>query len=300
MAAGAATLLLLLLLVLHFRKPPNPAAQLAFKAERADLVGRMQLGLASASEAEKSAVLAITDQESQTFADQARAATAGVEKERQELEQLLNPGGTPGERDLLDGFSQLFTNFQHIDDELLNLAVQNTNLKAYALAFSPAAGALNGMNAALSHLVAANADSADAKKVMRLAFGAEIAALRIQTLLPPHIAEASDSRMDELEALMTKEDEQVRSDLTGLGAFPKLSGDADLATAVSRYDQFREIKSQILTLSRENTNVRSLSISLNQKRKVMLSCQEALTHLQEAVLEEPIEGVTYGRPAKPR
>ncbi|HME72848.1 MAG TPA: hypothetical protein VKM54_23710 [Myxococcota bacterium] len=293
-------MLLLILLMLHFRKQLNPAAQLAFKAERADLVGRMQLGLASASEAEKSAVLAITDQESQAFADQARTATAGVERERQELEQLLTRGGTQGEKDLLDEFSQLFIKFQRIDDELLNLAVQNTNLKAYALAFGPAAGALNEMSAALSHLAAANADSPDAKKVIRLAFDAEIAALRVQTLLPPHIAEASDTRMDELEALMTQEDEQVRSDLTGLGALPKLSGDADLATAASRYAQFREIKSQILTLSRENTNVRSLSISLNQKRKVMLSCQEALRHLQEAILEEPIEGVTYGRPAKPR
>jgi tetratricopeptide (TPR) repeat protein len=300
MAAGAALLLLLILLTLHFRKQQNPAVQLTFKAERADLVGQMQLGLASASEAEKSAVLAITDQESQAFADQARVATASVEEERRELEQLLTQGGIQGEKALLDEFSQLFTEFQRIDHELLNLAVQNTNLKAYALAFGPAASALTEMSTALSHLADANAASPDAKKVMRLALGAEIAALRIQALLPPHIAEASDTRMDEFEALMAQEDEQVRSDLAGLGALPKLSGDADLATATSRYAQFREIKSQILTLSRENTNVRSLSISLNQKRKVMLSCQEALRHLQDAILEEPIEGVTYGRPAKPR
>jgi len=300
MAAGAALLLLLILLTLHFRKQPNPAVQLAFKAERVDLVGQMQLGLASASEAEKSAVLAITDQDSQAFADQARAATASVEQERRDLEQLLTQGGTQGEKALLDEFSQLFTEFQRIDHELLNLAVQNTNLKAYALAFGPAADALNGMSTALSRLAAANADSQDGKKVTRLALGAEIAALHIQTLLPPHIAEASDTRMDEFEALMAQDDEQVRSDLASLGALSTLSADADLATAASRYTQFREIKSQILTLSRENTNVRSLAISLNQKRKVMLSCQEALRHLQEAILEEPIEGLTYGRPARPR
>ncbi len=300
MAVGAATLLLLLLLTLHFRKPSNSASELAFKAERVDLVGRMELGLASASEAEKSAVLAITDEDSRAFADQARTATAGVERERKELEQLLTQGGTQAEKDSLNVFSQRFAEFQRIDGELLNLAVQNTNLKAYGLAFGPAESALTEMNAALSHLSAANADSPDVYKVMRLALGAQIAALRIQTLLPPHIAEASDARMDELETLMTQEDEQVRSDLTGLRALPRLRDDAELATATSRYDEFREIKSQILGLSRQNTNVRSLSISLNQKRKAMLSCQEALDRLQEAILEEPIEGVTYGRPAKPR
>jgi hypothetical protein len=216
------------------------------------------------------------------------------------MEQLLAQSGTPDENALLDEFSQLFVEFQRIDQELLNLAVQNTNLKAYAMAFGPAATALNEMAAALSRLVAANANASDAKEVTRFALGAEVSALRIQTLLPPHIAEASDARMDELEVLMTHEDEEVHNDLAGLQALPKLSGNGDLETALTRYAQFREIKAQILVLSRENTNVRSLSISLNQKRKVMLSCQDALRRLQEAILEEPIEGVTYGRPAKPR
>jgi hypothetical protein len=300
MAAGAVTLLLLVLLTLHFRKGASPTAQLAFKAERADLVGRMELGLASASEAEKSAVLAISDQESQAFADQARSATAGVERERGELQQLLARGGTQGERELLDQFSQLFGEFQRIDDELLKLAVQNTNLKAYALAFGPAANALNEMSSALSRVVTVNADSPDAKQVLRLALGAQIAALRIETLLPPHIAEASDARMDEFEAQMAQQDGEVQSDLTALAALPKLQGNGDLAAAMSRYAEFKGIKGQILKLSRENTNVRSLSISLDQKRKAMLSCQEILARLQTAVLEEPIEGVTYGRPAKPR
>jgi hypothetical protein len=298
-AAGAA-ILLLILLVLLFGKQPNPDAELVFKAQRVDLVGRMQLGVASASEAEKSAVLAITDQESQAFADQARASTADVERERRELIELLNRGGTQGEKDLLGEFSQRFTEFQRIDNELLSLAVKNTNLKAYSLAFGPAATALQEMNAALARLVAANADSSEAKTMMPLAFGAQVSALRIQTLLPPHIAEESDEKMDELEALMAKEDTQVRKSLEGLAAIPKFSRDPELATATARYAEFSNIRTQILPLSRENTNVRSLSISLNQKRKVMLVCQAALSALQDAVLAEPIAGTTYGTPVRPR
>ena len=121
MAAGAAILLLFILLVVLFGGPPKPDAQLVFKAQRTDLVGRMQLGLAAASEAEKSAVLAITDRESQAFADQARASTADVERERRELAALLDQGGTQAEKELLAEFSERFAEFQRIDDELLKL-----------------------------------------------------------------------------------------------------------------------------------------------------------------------------------
>jgi len=300
MVPGAALMLVFVLVAAHFYRPENPAEKLAFKASRVDLVSRMQVALTSASEAEKSAVQAITDEESQRFADQARAHTAQLDKECRDLEDLLKAGGTQGEKDLLAQFSRAFTELQRIDNEVLSLAVKNTNLKAYSLAFGPAADTLKEMNDALSRLAAAHAESPEAKKIMTLAFGAEISALRTQTLLPPHIAEESDQKMDALEALMSKEDKQVRKDLDGLAALPELNGNSDLAIAASRYARFTRIKTQILALSRENTNVRSLAISLNQKRKAMFLCQEALSALKQAILEEPVKGVTYGSPAHPR
>jgi hypothetical protein len=300
MAAGAVILLLILLVVFHFYQKQNPVEQLAFKANRVDLVSRMRLALASASEAEKSAVLAITDRDPQTFADQSRTATAEVEQARRELGELLKAGGTQDEKELLNQFSELFAEFQRIDNDLLNLTVKNTNIKAYNLAYGPATAALNDMNTALSHLIVSNTGSSEEKQVMLLAYGVEISGLRLQTLIPPHIAEESDQKMDKLEALMFKEDKQIRKNLDELTALPKLNQNADLATAASSYAQFGKIKTRILALSRENTNVKSLSISLNQKRKMMLLCQDILNKLQQAILEEPIAGVTYGRPAKPR
>jgi len=300
MVAGVVILALLLLVVFRYRSDENPARQLAFKASRVDLVGQMELALASASEAEKSAVLAITDQDSRTFADQARATTAEVERERLELGKLLQTGGTQRERDLLAQFSQAFGDLQRIDDEVLRLAVQNTNLKAYALAFGPAADAVARMDAALSRVVAKTADSHDARRAMLLAFGARIGVLRVQTLLAPHIAEESDAKMDEMEAAMRKEESQIRKDLDGLAALPRLEGDADLAAAAKAFVRHGELAARILMLSRENTNVRSLTLSLNQKRRAMSVCLDGLNALRQAILEEPIPGVTYGRPLSPR
>jgi hypothetical protein len=300
MASGTAVLLVIMLVVLHFERGHSPAEQVAFKAKRVQTVERMRLALASASEAEKSAVMAITDEDSQKYADQARAAAAEVDQGSAELGRLLDAGGFQREKGLLTQFSKVFTDFRRIDNELLALAVKNTNIKAYNLAFGPAADAITEMNDALSRLVTKSAASPDARNVALLAFGAQTAALRIQALLAPHIAEESDAKMDAMEARMTRDDQEAHKDLDALAALAMFSGDTDLATATSAYARFSEVRAKIIPLSRENTNVRSLAISLDQKRKVMFLCQDALASLEQAISEEPIPGVNYGTPTNPR
>jgi hypothetical protein len=239
--------------------------------------------------------MAVTDRDSQQYADQARAATAEVESGRMSLGDLLQRRGTQKERDLLSQFSTSFSEFQRVDGELLDLAVKNTNIKASALAFGPGAQALEEMDEALSRLIVRNADSRaeNAKNIMLMAAGAQAAALRIEALLPRHIAEESDEKMDSLEAKMATEDERAEKDLKSLGEL--LPGDKDLEIATTNYARFTEMKKNILTLSRENTNVRSLSMSLNEKRKVMIMCQDALAALEGEIREEPIAA-----PVRPR
>jgi hypothetical protein len=297
---GVVFLALFLAFLLHFRQDANPARQLSDKASRVDVVARMQLALASESEAEKSAVLATTDKDSQTFADQARAATAEVERNHQEIGALLAVSGTQREKDLLAQFTEAFGQLKGLDEEVLGLAVKSTNLKAYSLLFGPAASTLAEMDAALARMVAKHANSPSAKRVMPMAFGARLGMLRIQTLLAPHIPEESHAKMDQMEASMSKEEVQVRKDLDGLAALAEPKADADVTTALSQFGQYEKLKTQILSLSRENTNVRSLALSLNQKRKAMAVCLDALNALKMAILDEPIAGVTYGRVPKPR
>jgi len=293
MATGAALLAVVILVVLHFQENQNPVQQLAFKAQRVELVDRMKMDLASASEAEKSAVLAITDSDSQKFAEQARSATADVERERGELGELLAAGGAANERELLAQFAKSFGEFRKVDDELLALAVKNTNIKAYGLAFGPAAAALKEMDSALARLVT------DDVKVLRVADNARLSAWRLMALIPPHIAEESDPKMDEIESQMAAEDKTVRQSFDVLAALPLFSGNPDLKIAATSYARFSETKTKILKLSRENTNVRSLSISLNQKRNIMSSCQTTLAELKQAIDAEPIAGANYGT-VKPR
>src|SRR5262249_31899147 len=147
----------LMLVVMHFGK--QTVAQFAEKTQKAQLAESMRRDLAAASEAEKSAVLAITDQDSQVFADEARRANAKVESSRKQLGGLLEHGGTAHERELLEQFGKKFGELETIDAEVLKLAVQNTNLKASALASGPALAAIQQMSRALDKLIADNAHS---------------------------------------------------------------------------------------------------------------------------------------------
>ncbi len=300
MAAGAAMLLVIVLMALAFNRGQSPAEQLAWHSKRMEMVDAMSLALESAAEAEKSAVLAITDEDSRAFADQARAASRTVEQRRLDLETLLRSRGTENERQLLTKFDQVFADFQRVDDQILALAVKNTNLKAYALAYGAAAETLRDMEAVLSRLTTESATSPDLATVTMLALGAEIAALHVQNLLPPHIAEETDEKMAQLEAEMTREEHEVRKDLDAIAAIDSVRTSPNLEAALSRWGRYLEIKTQILALSHENTNVLSLALSLNRKRQVTAACQNALTELRDAIKAEPIAGEMNFDPALPR
>lgn len=200
------------------------------------------------------------------------------------MAKLVESGDRPGEKEPLDRFSKAFSDFLKMDDEILALAVKNTNIKAYQLAFGSGAQSVHEIDTALSRFIARPSLPRDATLA---AVGALTAVMRIQALLPPHIAEESDQKMDQLEAQMATEEQTVKKSLDALSAAPALRADPDLATARASYARFSEVKAQILKLSRENTNVRSLSLTLDQeRRRVFASCQDALDGLRQAILAD--------------
>jgi hypothetical protein len=294
--AIAFVLLAVLLAFAAVRLGRSVSEEASRQARRREVAAQLRLALASESEAEKSAVLAITDEDSKRFADEARAAAALAEEKRSELTQSIAADGTQREKDLLAQFSDAFAKFQRIDKELLDLAERNTNIKATALAYGPAAEAIKQMDAALSRVMEHNVT---APRILLLTAGAQAGALRIQALLPPHIAEQSDAKMDHLEAQMAEQDRNVAADLKQLARLVPGTGRDDVEVATASYSRFSELRAQILKLSRENTNVRSLAMSLNEKRAVMLVCQDALAELERALADEPVAGKS-SHPVRPR
>ena len=69
-----------------------------------------------------------------------------------------------------------------------------------------------------------------------------------------------------------------------------------LAAASSALDRFMGLNAQIVALSRRNTNVRSLALSLDQKRKLIEPCEETLRALRDALAKH---GYPVGRSPDP-
>jgi hypothetical protein len=297
LGAGTAILLAVVFVVLHFRKDDDVAARIAAKANRAEHVSRMQVALEAASRAEKNTLLARTDDDARRFADESRAKAALVDQLRAELEPLLAAGGFSRETQLLAQFAASFAELRKIDAQLLDLAVENSNVKAQALAFGPATVEVQKLHAALGRIADEGARQPYDCETRRLALDARGETWKVLALLPPHVAEESDSRMDELEESMSAAEWQVRDDLASL-ANKVAAGDPDFETARASFARFEETKAKILALSRANTNVRSLALSLHEKLRITMVCEDALAALERAIADEPVPGLAT--PTNPR
>lgn len=257
------------------------ATTLEASLKKSRLVTDMQVQLLASAEAEKGAVMAETDAESQAFAAESTRAAAIVENDRSELGRLIEIGARPDELQPFRELSGCWTRYQEVDREILGLAVQNSNLKAQKLSFIPAHDALARMHAALDTLVAGASVSVEA--VAKGAYQALTAALEIHALESRHIAAPGDEEMDGIEAEMKTLDERVEDGLRSLSGLGPADGAVAVEAARTAYSDFQKVNAEVLVLSRRNTNVRSLAISLGQKRKVMAECQDRLHALQESV-----------------
>ena len=243
----------------------------------------MRINLLRAIEAEKSSVMAETDEDSRMFADRARQASDLVETERLELEPIIRTEHLAEESRLFEQFNICWQEFRRLDHIILDLAVQNTNLKAAALSRTEGFDAMDRFEKHLSFLITAHSTPGSCSPVPDMAYKALVAALKILSLHPTHIQEASDTQMDELERTMKAEEDIASANLASLSPLVRDSERDALSRATAAFDDFLKVTNELVRLSRANTNVKSLALSLGKKRVIALECEDALTALNEKV-----------------
>jgi hypothetical protein len=123
-----------------------------------------------------------------------------------------------------------------------------------------------------------------------LAARAVVALLEIQVIHAPHIAEADDAAMTRMEAQMAAAAGTVRKALNDLKGLIGATASAQLTAAIAAFDRFEETNREILALSRRNSEVRSLALSLGRKRMVTAVADDQLRGLEEALAKHAFTG----------
>ena len=119
-------------------------------AEARRLADDLRVQLAKTSNASDRAVMADTDEESVAFAHDAEKSAGAIALDAATLAARLQNLGYTAEARALDDFNGRFAEFRKVDRDVLDLAVQNTNLKAQRLSFGPVREAADQLHDALA------------------------------------------------------------------------------------------------------------------------------------------------------
>jgi len=252
------------------------------------LAADLRLQFNQATDASNRAVMADTDAASTAFAGDAEKALQLVESDVAALLPLLRSLSLAKELQLLDEFGKHFAEYREVDRTILSLAVENTNLKAQALAFGSAREAADSFRDALGAVVS-RVPSQQRCDVERLVAQATLAVREIQVLHAPHIAEPNDAAMTRMEQEMATLATSARLAVTSLTELVPADARPALTTARSAFDRFEDISRQIVALSRRNSNVRSLDLTLRAKPPLTAACEGSLRALQDLLAKEDIK-----------
>jgi len=245
------------------------------------LTPHLLVQFSKAGDAANRAVMADTDDTSVAFAGEAAQTTQAVQRDSAALRSLLTSLQYSNELRFLDEFDKRFAEYRALDRRVLDLAVENTNLKAQRLSFGPAREEADAFRTSLDAVMPAR--QADMWRVKALAAGSVAAVREIQVLQAPHIAEPDDAAMTRIEKRMAAEESAARNTLKTLAGLTAPGSRSRLMDASAALDRFMGLNAQIVTLSRRNTNVRSLALSLGQKRMVAAACDDSLRALQDTL-----------------
>jgi hypothetical protein len=254
----------------------EPALLRQIRKER--LINDIRHALLESVAAEKSAVLATTDEESQSLALETQRLAADVNRMRGELRPLIAADDRPQEIEKLDAFDSAWARLEDVDERLLALAVANTNLKAARLSAREGAASLDRFVDTNAAMQGATTDFATIRGLSQ----ASVAALRVHGLLMVHIPSADDAEMTRLEQRIDALSKEVDGGLVHARDSGQLSPE-QLATASQAWSDYRRVLVEVLRLSRENTNVISFDVSIHEKRDATNACLSALAALMSAV-----------------
>jgi hypothetical protein len=257
-------------------------------ARARELSSNIAVQFLTAADASNKALMAESDQAVADFVRASETAKESVKTDVESLQPVLRELRFAAESDLLGVFASGFEEYRKLDAQILALVGENTNRRAQRLSFGPAQTEADAFRSAAEALVARGAG--DEWRVRALAATAVAAVREIQALEAPHIAETTDAAMTAMEGRMATAETAARDALKAVAPLVSAASRPQLEAANSALNEFMSVHTQILELSRRNTNVRSLALTLTEKGRIAGACEDSLRALRDALAKRELGG----------
>ncbi len=245
--------------------------------------------------AQKNCIISTGDDESKRFANQSRKHEEAANQSRIELAKLIELHGSTEEKEALNDFDRSWVEFQKIEKETLALAEKNSNIKASNLLNGIMLEKLNALESLLSPLLAIVEAEQTLKpdpvraalipKKSRLIFDAILQLHTLYRALNMHNNANTELEKNPFDTQWKSLERSIDEKLITLKTMSdsKDKESETIARATTAYGEFKDMASQVLKLSRENTVNLSTALSMGTLRKLVESCDLALIRLKTSL-----------------
>lgn len=247
--------------------------------EKERLVAQARYQLLLATSATKNAVLATSQDAATQFAGDARTASGQVRQALDRLATLIRQDRESKEAQALAQVNTDFGQLETVAGAIWGMVGRNTNLRASELSHTEATQAVGRLEKALAPVID-GPDCPAAREGLR----ATAAALTLLSLEDRHIDLEGAADMDRLEQAMAEQHALARGALDRLA--PLLGAGSPVPEAAREaWDALWRTNQTVVRLSRENSNINALALTMGRARQMLaqtLSDLEQLRTLLEA------------------
>jgi methyl-accepting chemotaxis protein len=256
-------------------------------------LGDVRQGLMNTIRHEKNAIISTDDKEAQGYADLATKSIEEAESNFQKVQALYakDTGASDAERKGLAELSDMIQKMKAADKSLLELAVQNTGVKAAELSTTKANESIEAVFQAIAALREqwlkdTDAEGVDLKaRIAKLGLASEIIggaghAYRIEVR---HINSTDEAGMAKIREEGNKVHEQVKATIQRLDAMADEGEKPVVASAASAWDAFVAVSNQVYDLSESNTNTKSANMSLKEQKELITTVVATADRMLDAV-----------------
>ncbi len=257
----------------------------------------MHVAFLTSVRGQKNAILSTDDEVCRTFASDSRASLIRAKELLGAIRQLVNKDPDARQLEIVNSSTLALEEAEKINNATLDLAVQNSNVKAKALVVNRLQGHIDALSARfhswVTEVASGENPGADGVKRLEAIYRMNTAAVSIRPIAIKHIDATTSEEMSAQELKLSELENQILQELI-IASGGDLANQTDIRATLS---DIKATLSQITQLSRLDTNNRSMTMSLVDSKIAADKCVERFGELDTLLKAEAQVGRDRGEAA---